>query len=744
MTKIKKTKDKKTKNNKPKSKKPTFSKKKPFKKDKKFTFPKKNKIKAKVKNKETIPSREEILSFIGQKSLSKKQLFDLLGAYGSQKESIFFRLKAMVRDKQILCNTKGAYHLPSNRGTVTGKIIANPKGFGFIALDKGGKDLRLNEKQMKLVFHGDKVRARRINRRGDAEVIEVTDTVKTLVGRLEKERKLAYVVVDDKRIKHKISILNLPKKYRNGQIVTVEIIKYPSLRKPALGQVVGLIGNYMDEGVETESALYRYQIPAKFSAEALEQNDKISTEIKAIDKKKRVDLTSHKLVTIDGSDSRDFDDAVYAEKMGSNWKLIVAIADVSHYVPEGTTLDKEAFERGNSVYFPRRVVPMLPEKLSNNLCSLNPKVERLCLTCEMTISKQGELLDYKFYSAFMTSAARLTYDKVSKMIEEKDSKLRKEYRGGVLQNLDSLYDLYKTLKFAKSKRGVMDFDRPESKMIFNEKGKIEKIVAASRNDAHRLIEECMLMANQATAKFLAEEKEDFLYRIHPRPSADKIKSTRKFLQALGINLDGEFNPEPKDFSKVLAEASKRKDENIIKTVVLRTMMQASYTPENEGHFGLAFEDYTHFTSPIRRYPDLLAHRAIKRVLNKRKRQANRGMEEVGAHLSMTERRADDATRDVEKWLKCEYMRKNLGETFSGIISGVSSFGLFVELDGVFVEGTVALTDMKGDYYNFDETRQQFKGEKTKRILKLGDFLKVKIASVSLDDRRITLVPVLEK
>jgi ribonuclease R len=645
----------------------------------------------------------------------------------------------MVRDRQLICNTKGIYRLFSNRDSVTGTIIANPKGFGFIALDKGGKDLRLTEKQMQLVFHGDKVKARRMNRRGDAEILQVTESVKTLVGRLHKEKKLAYVVIDDRRIKHKISILKLPKKYKNGQIVTVEILKSPTLKKAALGKVLEVLGDYMGEGVETISALHRYLIPVAFSAEALEQNGKIPYEISVSDKKNRVDLTKLKLVTIDGSDSRDFDDAVYAEEIPSGWKIFVAIADVSHYVKEGSKLDKEAFDRGNSVYFPRRVVPMLPEKLSNDLCSLNPKVERLCLTCEMKINKQGELTDYKFYPALMSSYARLTYEKVSKIVEKKDSELRKEY-GEVLGNLDSLYDLYKTLKFAKNKRGVIDFDRAESQMIFNEKGKIQKIIAASRNDAHKIIEECMLMANQATAQFLADNKEDFLYRIHPRPTAEKIKSTRKFLQVLGLNLEGDSNPDSKDFSKVLEEAKNRKDENIIKTVVLRTMMQANYTPENEGHFGLAFDNYTHFTSPIRRYPDLLAHRAIKRILIKKKRTTNKGMIETGAHLSMTERRAEDASRDVERWLKCEYMRKNLGETFDGLISGVNSFGLYVELDGVFVEGMISITDLKGDYYIFDETRYQLKGEKNKKIFKLGNPIRVKIASVSLDDRRITLVP----
>ena len=451
-----------------------------------------------------------------------------------------------------------------------------------------------------------------------------------------------------------------------------------------------------------------------------------------------MDLTKLKLITIDGPDSRDFDDAVFAEQVTSGWKVVVAIADVSHYVKEGSALDKEAFNRGNSVYFPQRVVPMLPEKLSNDLCSLNPKVERLCLACEMQINKKGELTDYKFYSAFMFSYARLTYDQVIKIIEKKDPKLRKEYEG-IVDNLDSLYDLYQILKSAKNKRGVIDFDRSESRLVFNDNGKIKNIEQVSRNDAHKIIEELMLIANQATAKFLENKNESFLYRIHPRPTTEKIKSTRKFLHAVGLELGGDLNPESKDFSMILEQAKHRKDENIIKTVMLRTMMQAHYTPKNEGHFGLSFDSYTHFTSPIRRYPDLIAHRAIKRIINKDKRTNNKGMVEQGAHLSMTERRADDAARDVDRWLKCEYIIKKTGEVVDGIISGVSNFGLYVELDDFFVEGMIGISDLKGDYYLFDESLHQLKGKKTKKIFKLGDSIRAKIVSVSLEDRRISLV-----
>jgi len=495
----------------------------------------------------------------------------------------------------------------------------------------------------------------------------------------------------------------------------------------------------MDEGVETDSALYRNGIPVDFSEEALAQTAELPTVVTDEDKKGRIDITDMKLVTIDGEDSRDFDDAVFAEPTNKGWKLVVAIADVSHYVIEGSDLDNDAIDRGNSVYFPRRVVPMLPEALSNGLCSINPDVERLCMTCEMNIDSEGNLLDYKFYPAVMLSHARLTYTKVSQILEHHDQALTSEY-ASVLDNLNTLYDLYKALKAARTKRGVMDFDRIESQIIFNDKGKIDDIIARSRNDAHKLIEECMLMANQATAKFLAHNEEDFLYRIHPKPTAEKVETTRQFLTAVGLTLEGGVQPESKHFAKVLVDAKGRDDENIIKTVVLRTMKQAVYTPANEGHFGLAFDDYTHFTSPIRRYPDLLVHRAINRVLDKKKRKPSKKMIETGAHLSVTERRADDASRDVEQWLKCEYMRDKVGDTFNGVISGVAGFGIFIELTDVFVEGMIAMRDMKDDYYIFDDVHHQLKGERTGRTFQLGDTIKIQVASVSLDDRQMVFTP----
>jgi len=687
-----------------------------------------------------IPSREHILSFIQEKPKSKRQLFEVLSLEDDQKKAFERRLRAMVRDKQLSCNKSGVYRPFSNRGLISGTVIANPKGFGFVSLDKGGKDLRLSSQQMKLAFHGDKVKVRLLNRKLDAEIVEVTETVNTLVGRLHIDQKGSYVVVDDKRIKHQIDIVEFLEGCSDNQVVVVEVLTSPTLEKNATGRITSILGNYLDEGVEVDSAIHRHQIPSTFGDEALKESAKLPTKVLPKDKENRVDITNLELVTIDGEDSRDFDDAVYAIPSKKGWKLIVAIADVSHYVKEGTELDTESLERGNSVYFPHRVVPMLPEVISNGLCSLNPEVERLCMACEMEIDSVGSLLEYKFYPAVMLSHARLTYTEVNEMLENKKSPLRKKY-SNVQENVDFLYGLYQTLRISRQKRGVMDFDRIESQILFDDKGKIENIIARKRNDAHKLIEECMLMANQAAAKYLQRENEDFLYRVHPKPTSEKVEVTRQFLNAIDLRLEGGLEPDSSDFAKLLKNAIGREDENIIKTVVLRTMKQATYTPKNEGHFGLAFEDYTHFTSPIRRYPDLLVHRAIKRsLLNNHREQSNR-MVEMGAHLSMTERRADDASRDVEQWLKCEYMRDKVGESFSGVISGVAGFGLFVELTDIFVEGLVSVRDLKEDYFIFDDVHHQLKGQRGGRIYRLGDTIKVKVVSVNLDDRKIEFVPV---
>ncbi|WXT99855.1 MAG: Ribonuclease R [Catillopecten margaritatus gill symbiont] len=683
-----------------------------------------------------IPSREYILEKVGEGALSFYDLVDALEVNGKQKKPLTHRLKAMVRDQQLSMDSEGLYvAFDADRDIKIGTINANPKGFGFVILDEGGNDLRLSAYQMKQAFHGDRVKARMIDQRGDSEIVEVLESLKSVVGRLHIGSSESWIVVDDKRICNNIIINNISGDNKNEQIVVVSITKRPTLKDLAEGEIIQILGDYMDEGVETEAALYRNGIPVDFTEESLAETAQLPTEVTAADREGRIDITEMKLVTIDGEDSRDFDDAVYAESTDNGWKLVVSIADVSHYVKEESALDADAIERGNSVYFPRRVIPMLPEEISNGLCSINPDVERLCMTCEMQIDAEGNLVDYKFYSAVMFSHARLTYTKVGKILEDHDQALMQEY-AGVMDNLNDLYDLYKALKEARTRRGVMDFDRIETQIVFDDNGKIEDIVATSRNDAHKLIEECMLMANQATAKFLAKNDEDFLYRVHPKPTAEKVEVTRQFLTAVGLTLAGGDQPETVHFAKVLEDAKGRDDENIIKTVVLRTMKQAIYTPANEGHFGLAFEDYTHFTSPIRRYPDLLVHRAIKRVIAKSTRKPSKRMVELGEELSVTERRANEATRDVEQWLKCEYMRDKVGNTFDGIISGIARFGIFIELTDIYTEGMISIRDMKDDFYSFDEIHHKLSGQRTGKTFQLGDKIKIQVASVNLDDRQM--------
>jgi ribonuclease R len=680
-----------------------------------------------------IPSRECILSCIKQKKLSHKQLVKLLELTPEQKKPLANRLRAMVRDKQLSCNKNGVYRIFSNRGLLSGEIIANSKGFGFVKLDKGSKDLRLSSKEMAKCMHGDKVKARLLNAKLDAEIVQVVATNQNIVGRVKNIDDKIFVIADDKRITRKILIKD-NKDYADDSVVVLEIIKSPTLENPAIGRVTTVLGGFKSEGMEVKSALIRGQIPDEFSKEVLAESKKLPKSVLKKDKKNRVDLTHIPFVTIDGDDSKDFDDAVFATQTENGWELQVAIADVAHYVKVGSALDESAIERGNSVYFPRFVVPMLPEAISNGLCSLNEKVERLSVVCKMNISPVGQVLDYKFCNAVIFSHARLTYNLVNEFFAD-DSKIKDKK---IKENLYNLYGVYQSLKIAREKRGVMDFDRTESKIIFDDNGKIKDIVGFDRGDSEKVIEECMLAANQSSALFLAEHNAVFPYRNHPNPTDEKIVATKKFLAGIGLTLGGGNSPTSRDFAKTLKKSKGRADENIIKTVILRTMKQAVYHPENEGHFGLAFDDYTHFTSPIRRYSDLLVHREIKQILSGKKPKI-KNINQITQHISMTERRADEASRDVEKWLKCEYMQSKIGQEFSGVISGVASFGIFVELGGTFIDGLVAMRDLTDDYYIYDEASVSLKGRASGKVYKLGDKIDVLLASVNLEERQIGLV-----
>jgi len=579
------------------------------------------------------------------------------------------------------------------------------------------------------------------DRRGrkEGKVVEILEHANTsLVGRLYRERGYQWVVAENKKISQDILIPDhADMGASSGQVVMLEISAQPTKQAPPVGKVTQILGNYADPGMEIEIALRKHDLPHEFPKTVLAQAKKLpkgvtKKDLGESDGVPREDIRELPLVTIDGEDARDFDDAVYCKPEGRGFRLWVAIADVSHYVRPGSALDGEAYDRGNSVYFPRRVIPMLPEELSNGLCSLNPEVDRLCMVCEMEIASTGNIKKHRFYPAVMHSKARLTYNQVWDWLSA--GKAPKE-KAWALPHLQDLYKLFKVLLKARGIRGAIDFETLETKMLFDEHDKIERIIPYARNDAHRLIEECMLAANVCASDFLHKKKHPALYRVHEGPTPDKLKALQEFLAEFGFFLTGGDDPHAKDYADLLAKIKGRPDEQLLQTVLLRSLRQAQYSPENVGHFGLAYEAYTHFTSPIRRYPDLLVHRAIKACL-KNETYSPGDWSAVGMHCSMTERRADDATRDVVAWLKCYFMQDKINEEFDGVISAVVSFGVFVALNEVFVEGLVHVSELGSDYFHFDAARHQMMGERTGRRYRLGDKVRIRVVSVDIETSRI--------
>ncbi len=695
-----------------------------------------------------IPSREFIMMLLEKEGrpLNRKKIARALGIRGEeQEEGLRRRLRAMERDGQVIFNRRGGYGLVSKMDLIRGRVIGHPDGFGFLVPEEGGDDLFLSAREMHRCLHGDRVVARvsGVDRRGRREgsVVEILEHAnRHIAGRYYFDKGVGFVVADNKRINQDILVPD-EQAYgaTSGQLVVVEIQEYPSARRQALGRVIEILGDHMAPGMEIDVAIRSHDLPQQWSPLVEAECEHLPMEVAEEAKQGRTDLRGMPLVTIDGEDSMDFDDAVYCERNGKGWRLVVAIADVSHYVQPGTALDSEARVRGNSVYFPGRVLPMLPEGLSNILCSLNPDVDRLCMVCDMQVSEKGKLGKYRFYPAVMRSHARLTYNKVAAMLVEGDKVLRQEYQA-VVPHLENLYGLYKRLHSQRVKRGAIDFDTTETRIVFGEGKKIETIVPVERNDAHRLIEECMLLANVATADYLSKNKIPSLYRVHDAPKSEKLTGLREFLAELGLKLKGGEKPEGQHYGELLAKVKDRPDAHLIQTVMLRSLAQAVYSPENHGHFGLAYEAYAHFTSPIRRYPDLLVHRAIRHLHEGNPPETfHYGMEDMlvlGEHCSMTERRADEATRDAMDWLKCEYMMDKVGEEFEGIISSVTGFGIFVELSDIYVEGLVHVTGLSNDYYHFDPVHHRLVGERTRRIYRLGDKVRVQVARVDLDERKI--------
>lgn len=700
-----------------------------------------------------IPSRELILQTLEEES-KPLRLFEIAKALKVDEddeerfEALSRRLKAMVRDGQLVRNRRGAFGLLKKMDLVRGRVLGHPDGFGFVVPDEGGKDLFLSEKEMHKILHGDRVIASVVgeDRRGRQEgaIVEVIEhNTKELLGRLAFEGPLAWVRPDNNRIAQDIFI---PQDglldAKENQIVLTEILHQPSARSGPVGKIVEVLGDYMDPGMEIDSAIHAHGIPNKWSDELQAELAQIGDEVTEEDMEGRKDLRSLQLVTIDGADTKDFDDAVFAKRRkNGGWKLVVAIADVSHYVKPGTELDKEAYKRGNSVYFPQRVVPMLPSKLSDGLCSLNPHVDRLCMVADMAIDGEGRLERTQFYQGVMNSKARLTYTQVNEMITDESSPLREEFAEQI-ENVDTLYELFKVLQAAREERGALEFDTTETRIVFDEERKIDEIVPVVRNDAHKLIEECMLMANVATARFLKWHKIPIIYRVHESPMEDRLQNLRTFLADFNLQLAGGDTPTAHDFADVAKLVEGKPYQHLVQTVMLRSMNQAVYHPDNKGHFGLNYENYTHFTSPIRRYPDLLVHRAIRHVWTKQPVTDfiydDAKMTEMGQHCSDTERRADEATRDAVTFLKCEFLSHRLGEEYQAVITAATNFGLFVEIDPLYVEGLVHITELGDDYFHYDNARHCLKGERTGKTYRLGDRIKVQVAQVNLDERKVDL------
>ena len=733
----------------------------------------------------SIPSREDILGVLRSTAAKHDadQIAQALGVPQDEITGLMRRINAMERDGQVKVDKEGFYLVQSVKNFISGKVSSHRDGYGFLLPDDGSEDVYLPEREMQRVLNGDKVLARvtGTDRRGRLEgaIVEILQRANThVIGRLLNENGAWIVAPEDKRISQDIILTGALGEAKAGQVVSVELTDQPTRYAQPAGKIVEVLGGVDDPGMEIEIAVRKFGVPHIFSEGALRVATKLPSEVKAADCKDRVDLRDIALVTIDGEDARDFDDAVYCEpakigneKTPTGHRLLVAIADVSHYVKSNDALDHDALLRSTSVYFPRRVIPMLPEKLSNGLCSLNPAVDRLTLVCDMVITAEGEVIAYQFYPAVMHSAARFTYTEVAAILgNTKGTEANK--RSALVPHLLHLQVAFKSLLAARQRRGAIDFETTETYIVCNAAGKIEKILPRTRNDAHKLIEECMLAANVCAADLLIRHKHPGVFRIHATPSKEKLTQVRNYLKQLGLNLTGGDKPSATDYAQLMSKIKGRLDAPVLQTMLLRSMQQAVYSPDNIGHFGLSYDAYAHFTSPIRRYPDLLTHRAIKAILAgqkyepkgidlgslnstisnaaRRQQMADKAEGKVkdkkdptiwdalGVHCSANERRADEASRDVEAWLKCYYIRNHLGEEFTGTISGVTQFGLFVQLDDLYIEGLVHVTDLGADYFQYDDARHELRGERTGKRYQLTDRLTVQVSRVDLDARKIDL------
>ncbi|ABI55934.1 ribonuclease R [Alkalilimnicola ehrlichii MLHE-1] len=695
-----------------------------------------------------VPSREYLLEVIGAhgRPFTRQELADLLELNDpEQQEGLRRRLRAMERDGQLVRNRRRGYVIVDNRDLVRGRIQGHQNGSGWLRPDDGSPWVYLPPRQMKALMHGDRAIARVVglgeDKRPEGELVEVLERANSrLLGRYFEESGIGFVVPENKRMSHDIIVpAHEGADAVSGQMVVVEIRSQPTERRQPIGQVVEVLGEHIDPGMEIKVAAETYGIPVEWPEAVDAETAHLGEEVPEAAKADRVDLRNTPLVTIDGADARDFDDAVYCEPTPSGWKLTVAIADVSHYVRPGAALDDEARNRATSVYFPRNVVPMLPEVLSNGLCSLNPKVDRLCMACEMLIDRNGEIKRSRFLRGVMRSHARFTYEQVWGLLQGDDPEGAAEH-AELLPHLHHLYELYGALRQARERRGAIDFESSEADIEFDDQGRIVNIAPTRRNDIHKLIEECMIAANVCAARFLERQRIGGLYRVHDTPPEDRLLSLREFLNGIGLPLGGGDKPRAADYAEVMRKVQDRPDRHLIETVMLRSMQAADYRPDNSGHFGLSLDAYAHFTSPIRRYPDLMVHRAIGHILDGGKGSdypvRHDELVALGEHCSTCERRADDATRDALLTLKCEYMQQHLGDEFNGVISGVTSFGLFIELEDLFVDGLVHVTQLESDFFHFDPASHRLVGERTGKAYQLTDRVRVKIARVDKDERKI--------
>ncbi len=695
-----------------------------------------------------VPRRAAVLELLARKSepLSEQALFRAFQLRTRPaRDELRGRLERMCRDGQILCDRRGRFALPARMDMVRGRVTGHPDGYGFLTPEHGGADLFVPAREMRKVLHGDRVvgRAAGVDRRGrrEATIVEVIERAnRTVVGRYVVEQGLGFVIPDNARISQDVFIA--PEGTAGAQpeqIVVVEITRQPDQHVQPMGRIVEVLGDHMAPGMEIEIAIRKYELPHQWPREVATEAKRVEAVVDRRHVRKREDLRALALVTIDGEDARDFDDAVYCERRRGGWRLIVAIADVAHYVAAGSALDQEAYLRGNSVYFPAQVIPMLPEALSNGICSLNPEVDRLCLACELDISHQGNVKRYRFFDAVMRSHARLTYNEVAAALDGSDADAVRRLQP-LSARLETLHAVSQALRERRMREGSIDFELPETRIRFDDQRKIERIEPLQRTDAHRLIEECMLAANVCAADLLLAARAPGVYRIHERPDEAKLADVRQFLAEFGLSLGGGDEPSAVDYTEVVLATDGKPHAHVVQMALLRSLRQATYSAENIGHFALGFDRYTHFTSPIRRYPDLLVHRVIKRILRGERIEIDEvdrlDLDRSAEHCSMTERRADDATRDVVQWLKAEYMLDRIGEEFTGVVTGVTDFGIFVELEQVYVEGLVHVTALGDDYFRFDPVGRRLNGERTGARYQLGDRIKVKVVRVDLDEAKI--------